>query len=284
MLIKRKRTLAVILLPITGGLAWPIKNKIMIQIKQQIAKSVAFSFVLGIASCTQAQSTKPLQPEPGKGFAVIELFTSEGCSSCPPADRLIGNLQQENAGIPLYILSYHVDYWDHQGWKDRFSSKAWSQRQQQYLQWLNLETLYTPQIVVNGKMENVGSDAKATVSAINEALGSEEQGTITMQATQKGAEIEVCYQFNGQINGNSILLALVQKNASSNVSAGENTGKHLPHVQIVRAMEQEDASKDHRLLIKAPGDFSTTGWELIALVQNKKTGQIVSAAKSNINQ
>lgn len=168
------------------------------QIKQTIAQSIAFSFVLGIASCTQAQNTKPLDPQPAKGFAVVELFTSEGCSSCPPADQLIGNLQQDNGGLPLYILAWHVDYWDHQGWKDRFSSSANSQRQQQYLNWLKLETLYTPQIVVNGKMENVGSDTRSTVNAINEALCTEAQGALTVQANKKEDDIEMNYQYDAR--------------------------------------------------------------------------------------
>lgn len=256
----------------------------MIQIKHTIAKSVAFSFVFGIASCTQAQNNKPLEPMPGKGFAVVELFTSEGCSSCPPADQLIENLQNDNNGLPLYILAYHVDYWDHQGWKDRFSNRAYSRRQQQYMDWLNLKTLYTPQIVVNGKTENVGSDARATGNAINEALNTDAQGTVTLQAIRKENDIEVNYQFNGQNTGASILLALVQKKAESDVTAGENTGKHLPHVQIVRALEQEEARSSHTVTLKAPRDLGAEGWELIAMVQNRKNGQIIAATKANINQ
>lgn len=253
-------------------------------VKHTIAKSVAFTFVLGIAACTQAQNSIPTNTAPGNGFAVVELFTSEGCSSCPPADELIDQLQSENPNLPLYILAYHVDYWDHQGWKDRFSNRSYTNRQQQYLNWLNLETLYTPQIVVNGKTENVGSNGKATVNAINDALTHHAEGNISLTAVKKQEEIEVNYQYSGSVNNTSIVLALVQKNAESNVTAGENSGRRLPHVQIVRQLKEEDTRSTHSISIKAPADFKTPGWELIAFVQNKKNGQIIAANKSSINQ
>src|ERR1700735_4704349 len=80
-----------------------------------------------------------------KGFAVLELFTSEGCSSCPPADELMAEIQKEAKGKAVYILAYHVDYWNNQGWKDSFSSAAYSKRQVQYGDWLNQPQIYTPQ-------------------------------------------------------------------------------------------------------------------------------------------
>jgi hypothetical protein len=85
----------------------------------------------------------------------------EGCSSCPPADELIDRIQKDNDNKQIYIMAFHVDYWDHQGWKDRFSDPEFSKRQRQYANWLNLQTVYTPQIVVNGATEHVGSDQDA---------------------------------------------------------------------------------------------------------------------------
>lgn len=253
-------------------------------VKHTIAKSVAFSFVLGIAACTQAQNSTPPNTAPGNGFAVVELFTSEGCSSCPPADELIDQLQSENPDLPLYILAYHVDYWDHQGWKDRFSSRSYTNRQQQYLNWLHLETLYTPQIVVNGQSENVGSNGRATAKAINDALTHNAEGNISLTAVKKNEDIEVNYQYSGSVNNTTIVLALVQKHGESNVTAGENTGRHLPHVQIVRQLKEENTKSTNSVSIKAPADLQTQGWELIAFVQNKKNGQIIAANKSSINQ
>ncbi|NML22319.1 DUF1223 domain-containing protein [Pseudoflavitalea sp. G-6-1-2] len=256
------------------------------QIIKQLSKPIALASVFMYASCTMAQPSQPdMQPKPatGKPFAVVELFTSEGCSSCPPADLLIEELQQNNTDAPLYILSYHVDYWDHQGWKDTFSDRAYTIRQQQYASWLGLETIYTPQMIVNGQKEHVGSNAQASVQAINEALNKAADYSITLHATHNNHQIELHYQFDGDISGKNILLALVQKKGSSKVTAGENEGRMLPHVQIVRQLIQEEGKPEGRLRIKAPAGFSNADYELIAFVQNKKNGQIIAATKSMIN-
>lgn len=104
------------------------------------------------------------------GFAVVELFTSEGCSSCPPADEVVAKIQRESKDVPVYILAYHVDYWNRLGWKDVFSSAEYSKRQNDYANYLNLQSVYTPQIVVNGKTEFVGSQESTLRSAIHNGL------------------------------------------------------------------------------------------------------------------
>ncbi|MBL4674763.1 MAG: DUF1223 domain-containing protein, partial [Mucilaginibacter sp.] len=116
-------------------------------------------------------SNKNIQKAPvDKGFAVVELFTSEGCSSCPPADAVVEKIEKEMNGQPVYILAYHVDYWNRLGWKDVFSSADYSKRQNTYANWLNLSSVYTPQIVVNGKTEFVGSQEGTLRNAINTGL------------------------------------------------------------------------------------------------------------------
>lgn len=93
----------------------------------------------------------------GEGFAVVELFTSEGCSSCPPADELLADIQKETKGKNVFLLAFHVDYWDRLGWKDRFSKEQNTDRQRQYKQWLGLNVMYTPQFVINGSSEFAGN-------------------------------------------------------------------------------------------------------------------------------
>src|SRR5690606_7180656 len=116
------------------------------------------------------QRLEALQQEnPDGGFAVVELFTSEGCSSCPPAEALVGRLAAGNRNRQLYILALHVDYWDHQGWKDRFRRAKYTARQQQYAAWMNHALVYTPQLVVNGQTQVVGSDERAVLDAIQTA-------------------------------------------------------------------------------------------------------------------
>lgn len=216
------------------------------------------------------------------GFAVIELFTSEGCSSCPPADHLIEQLQQQNPNKQLYILSFHVDYWDHQGWKDRFSDKKYTQRQQQYVNWLHAETLYTPQLVVNGVSEHIGSDKAAVLGAISGQLKQEFTRSLKLDAQINGNKLSVTHDQNenGNVNGNSeLVLALVQKNAESRVTAGENEGKQLFHVQVVRAFRQVPLSVRTGIEFQLPADFTKAGWELIGYVQDRKTGKISDAAR-----
>src|ERR1700739_857201 len=120
--------------------------------------------VLGTTAFINARLLKKVNTT-DKGFAVVELFTSEGCSSCPPADQLVARIQQEDQDQPVYILAFHVDYWDRQGWKDGFSDSRYTQRQRRYATWLNLESIYTPQIVVNGRKEFVGSQEGTLRSA-----------------------------------------------------------------------------------------------------------------------
>src|SRR5579872_2704486 len=140
-----------------------------------------FLLAAGIAGMSGAGcflACKGLGQQPGKGFAVVELFTSEGCSSCPPADALVARVQKEDKDAPVYILAYHVDYWDRLGWKDAFSEAAYSDRQRRYASWLKLSGIYTPQIVVNGRTEFVGSQAGSLASAIHSGL--QQQGNTSL--------------------------------------------------------------------------------------------------------
>mgnify|MGYP003582413840 CR=1 FL=1 len=119
-----------------------------------------FTFILAnISSASKSLKVK------GDGFVVLELFTSEGCSSCPPADELLAKVQRQAGNQPVYVLSYHVDYWDHQGWRDVFSNADYSKRQYDYATKLGTR-IYTPQVVVNGKTEFVGSDEIAANLAL----------------------------------------------------------------------------------------------------------------------
>jgi hypothetical protein len=108
----------------------------------------------------------------GQGFAVVELFTSEGCSSCPPADEAVADIARQYKNN-VFILAYHVDYWNYLGWKDMFSNSAYSNRQKQYASLLNVSSVYTPQIIVNGKTEFVGSDKIKLEQTISKELNSQ---------------------------------------------------------------------------------------------------------------
>ncbi|MEZ2336080.1 DUF1223 domain-containing protein [Mucilaginibacter sp. RCC_168] len=220
----------------------------------------------------------------GKGFAVVELFTSEGCSSCPPADELVARIQKEDKDKLVYILAFHVDYWNRLGWKDVFSSADYSKRQNQYANWLNLQSVYTPQIVVNGKKEFVGSEEGTLRNAITAGLRTNSAATLTLN-TQKGPDhITIQYHVAGAEKNSDLLLALVQKAAQTKVQRGENGGRTLSHVQIVRKIQSQplSAGGNGSTSIALPEGVNAQDWEVIGLVQNKTNGEILAAAKANL--
>lgn len=229
----------------------------------------------------QEKKIKTLQkPINGKGFAVVELFTSEGCSSCPPADELVEKIQRDNKNDQLYILSFHVDYWDHQGWKDRFSDHEFSLRQRQYASWLNLRTVYTPQIVVNGTTEYVGSDQSSILNAISTGLKQQAATTLILKGKLEPGKVHIQYDGAGTEKNTELVLALVEKSAKSIVKAGENTGRSLSHVQVVRGMRRFPITQDKKdVIMHLPDDFKEKGWEFIGFVQHLSDGRIATAAR-----
>lgn len=251
-------------------------------------KEITFFLVLAIGVASTVGFQKNNNPKEklqindhNKGFAVIELFTSEGCWSCPPADELIGKLAKENTGKQIYILAFHVDYWDHQGWKDRFSDPQYTARQQQYSSWMNLNTIYTPQMVINGQIELVGSDKPAVVSAINKAtMTSHSYSLVLKTRSSNNRRVEVNYTYKGVDKDSNIVIALVQKTAGSNVKAGENKGKILSHAQIVRELQQQPVKTSDKLSFRIPKDMGEG--EIIAFVQQQNTGKITAATRHSL--
>jgi len=217
------------------------------------------------------------------GFAVLELFTSEGCSSCPDADALLARVQKQAGNKPVYVLAFHVDYWNRLGWKDGFSDARYSRRQYQYSRLLGTQ-VYTPQVVINGQSECVGSDEPAINSAIKEALNTTEAVSLSIRGRQSAASIHLDYKVTGNAGNNQLVIALVQKQAVSQVTKGENEGRTLAHAQIVRDLYTIDLPRANAgtLLVKLPDAFNTRDWELIGLVQNAVSGKITAATRVSI--
>jgi len=216
-----------------------------------------------------------------KGFAVVELFTSEGCSSCPPADELVAKIEKESADKPIYILAFHVDYWNRLGWKDVFSSADYSQRQQQYSKWLRSE-VYTPQAIVNGRTEFVGSEEGTLRNTIKTNLEKTPVANLTLSNVKTdGGKISLQYHTQGNTANDALLLAVIEKHAQSKVERGENSGRTLSHVQIVRALTSVPVKAgEGSASIALPKGFDTKGYELIAFLQNPANGEISGAAKA----
>lgn len=172
---------------------------------------------------------------------VIELFTSEGCSSCPPADRVLAQLAESGLdGIPIIALSEHVDYWDRLGWKDPFSAARFTDRQQQYADVLRSD-VYTPQMVVDGRRQLVGSDRASAVDEIRKAAGARKLD-VKAEATRHGAELVVTAKVHVADGGRTpkadVVVAITENGLESNVLRGENQGRRLTHAAVTRYLSQ----------------------------------------------
>ncbi len=214
------------------------------------------------------------------GFAVVEFFTSEGCSSCPPADELMAKLQYETKDKKIYLLAYHVDYWDRLGWKDQFSAKQFTNRQQQYQDWLNLYVLYTPQSIINGTTEFASYSQATFYNKISDALATKQTTNLSLAANVGKDSLEIHFKTNLLQKNTSLFIATIQKHGATKVERGENKGSMLHHVQIVRQLDTTILNKkEGYLAIVKPDNFNIKDWEIIGFVQNKVTGKITSAAK-----
>jgi hypothetical protein len=221
--------------------------------------------------------------EVSKGFAVVELFTSEGCSSCPPADAVAAKLSQEYKDN-VYLLGFHVDYWDRLGWKDAFSSAEYSKRQYHYGQIFHLNSVYTPQIIVNGKEEFVGSNQNRLRDAITQEL--KNSSTTNIQLTAKNTTnkiVTISYKVN--TTSNTVLnIALIQLDAQSNVKRGENEGRTLHHVNVVREFKTINVSKDLKgnVDIILPEALSAKDCRVIAYLQKNDDWHVIAAAEADV--
>jgi hypothetical protein len=218
-----------------------------------------------------------------KGFAVLELFTSEGCSSCPPADKLMAKIQNEYKNQAVYILAFHVDYWDRLGWKDVFSAPDNTNRQQEYEKWFNTGSIYTPQLVVNGMSEFVGSNEFKTHDAIKKALATEYKTRLSIESHREADKLILKYTVSNSSKDSRILVVIVQKSATTKVERGENKGRLLSHIQIVRGLHSETISSkgNDTTSVQLPKGFNSGDFEVIALVQDSNNGEISAVTRLN---
>jgi len=256
-------------------------------ILKNVIKIAAFAIVFFTISAFtynhQINEEKQNSNSENNGFVVLELFTSEGCSSCPSADKLIGEIENQYKDKPVFILSYHVDYWNNLGWKDRFSNAENSKRQQEYSRSLRSQ-IYTPQLIVNGKNEFVGSDREAIENAILTTLSNSENSKIDLSVKISEEKIDVNFKTFESNSQNRLLITLIQKKSETNVKRGENEGRHLIHWQIVHQQNQISLKNNLEGIstFKLPENFVANDWEIIGLIQNVKTGQILGSAKTNL--
>jgi len=216
---------------------------------------------------------------------LLELFTSEGCSSCPPADRLLEAFDrtQPVSGAELIVLSEHVDYWNRLGWTDPFSSALFTQRQQDYVTQLHLDGAYTPQLVIDGQSDVVGSDERAARSAILKAE-MRSKAAIALKARHSGANVEVQLGVSGASRGTDVYVVLADDHAQSHVTRGENSGHILRHVAVVRTLllagktdAQGAFARDLSLPLK---DVTIGAWRVVVFLQDSGSRHVLGAAET----
>ena len=217
------------------------------------------------------------------GFIVMELFTSQGCSSCPEADRILGKYAVKK-DPQIFPLAFHVDYWNRLGWVDSFSNITYTKRQQEYAEKLGLQSVYTPQIILNGYKELVGSEESRIAGLVNE-LSKEKNSTVLKitNLTNIGSQVMIDYSLNHQLSQHSINGALVQGNAITRIRAGENKGMTLPNYNVVRDFSRNALSgTTGRIRLQIPKGFEPNGFSVILFVQDEVTGKITAAEKKDL--
>ncbi len=228
----------------------------------------------------------PSPAAPGKPTPVIvELFTSEGCSSCPPADTVLSGLtRQPIAGVEVIALGEHVDYWNHGGWADSFSSAKFSGRQSDYSQTFGKDTVYTPQMIVDGKTQFVGSDEDLARKAISAAAHTPKANVNLAQSGPQSLTVRVDHlPVSVQNDPADILLAVTEDGLASSVGGGENSGRHLVHSAVVRSLQVLGRTSGG-VFTATPTVTRTAGWKrgrlhAIIFVQEHRSRRIVGAAE-----
>jgi hypothetical protein len=215
-----------------------------------------------------------------KNQVVLELFTSQGCSSCPPADKFLGNYINNDHVIPL---SFHVDYWDRLGWKDPFSSHDFSERQFKYASALHSD-YYTPQLVINGTQQFIGGETRKITAAINQLLPSSPGTSMSItKAEIKDSTLLISVDLKGNLHHANLDIALVQKKAVTPVGDGENRGVTLTDFNVVRYFQTIDSIKpgENNLVVNIPASLNPGNRQMILYTQEKAGNKITGALKKD---
>jgi hypothetical protein len=214
---------------------------------------------------------------------VVELFTSEGCSSCPPADALLMKLDQQGPqnGVQPILLGEHVDYWNYLGWTDRFSSGQFSQRQNTYAKAFHLTGPYTPQMVIDGQVQFVGNDAAEAQQRIAELGKQPEAAKVTLQWEGNNRLHVVVQSPDGEHA--KALLAITEDGLSTQVANGENGGRTLHHAAVVRQLRElgsvNNGKLETQIEVAAQSGWNRDQLKVIVLAQDPQTQKILGAAE-----
>src|SRR5947209_6181589 len=243
--------------------------------RPRIILVIAAVVVLAILTLTMHGAPPKLGPAP----VVVELFTSQGCSSCPPADALIHDIANDPAMHGRVIpLAFHVDYWDSLGWRDPFSSAEWTQRQARYARTMHLSSVYTPQAVVNGTREFVGSNRSALSAALEKASNEKPRGEVTLTGRREGNSLIANIHANIAAT-DDLMLAIIEDGVTTKIEHGENAGRTITNDAVVRKLVRVAAGQR---TVTVPIDAEWREVSAVAFVQERATLAIGAAAFARI--
>lgn len=248
---------------------------------------LVFAIFLSFLACSmQKVESQPITINPqsqiqnSKPKVLLELFTSEGCSSCPPADRALAFLQKEqpNPAAEIITLAFHVDYWNNLGWKDEFSSDLFTQRQNFYARSFRLSSIYTPQMVVDGTFEFVGSNLGKAQQKITEAAKIA-KAEINLKLLEDKLNVQISNLPTHQ--DSTVYLATAEDNLSSKVTRGENSGSKLEHISVVRELKMLGQIKnneqkfDSETVIQLQENWKKENLKLVIFIQENQSRKII---------
>lgn len=249
-----------------------------------------------LLSCALALLPLPLAlaaPPDNTPIVIVELFTSEGCSSCPPADEFLTSLSNQNiGGAQVIVLSEHVDYWDRLGWRDPFSSSLFTARQQAYGEQFRLDSVFTPQLVVDGWASVSGNERDAAQRTIRKAAQFPKATASVSAASPDRANRLVSLKVTGlaapSTDRADVFFAVIENDLATQVPSGENAGRRLRHTGVVRTLtrvaeiEAKKGAYVADLKVKIDPTWRSESIRGVLIVQDHKTHKIVGAASCSL--
>jgi hypothetical protein len=221
-------------------------------------------------------------------FAVLELFTSEGCSSCPPADKLLAEIAREarQKKQRVFPIAFHVDYWNNLSWKDPFSHSDFSLRQRHYARILGVQ-VYTPQMIINGKAAFVGGDRASALQSIESALSKPAQVNLELKVEKQNNpdSLLVKYEVSNVPKDKILHIALVERGLVNKILQGENAGRTLEHDNVVRLFKTISLKKNGSkgsINLKYDSGIYPEKMSILAYVQDSKKMTILGAASCEL--
>jgi hypothetical protein len=257
------------------------------QQRNGIMRQLQALFVATALSAVAIAPAAAQNPKASRTPVLVELFTSEGCSSCPPADAFLAKLERDQpiANAQIIILEEHVDYWDNLGWHDRFSSREYTDRQTFYCSRFSLGDPYTPQMIVDGTDQFTGNDQQHALMAIQRAALSAKIPLKLSQPAVDGRKVTASISIPAPTTAKpqtALYAALVDPFDTTDVRSGENGGHHLQHAGVVRVLERVGTVKELNagpvsFHLTAPSDAKPSGMRVVVFAQQNGQGAVLGA-------